>query len=159
MGVELVNIGKLQRRLVAMHSGALQKALVADLHKSAEPIHRDMQAATRTRIERRAMDSVVISKRTDGVEFSAGVVGGLGATLFRGAEFGGQTKKPKKVRGYVYGHLVRKTPGFVTRRTTMMFEPWNWWEGAFFYPTLREWEPKLIDQAAETVAEFLAGGV
>lgn len=160
MGIELVNLGTFQRRFTATSTGALQKELVSNLHKAATPIHQDMQAACFTHIQRRAMDSVEITKRPDGLEFTGGQTGGLGSALFLGAEFGGMTKKKKRVRGWVFGNPVRRppgSPGVVVRRTTMQFLPWLFADGYFFYPTIFGYEPKLIAQSEKIITDFMTG--
>lgn len=158
MGIELVKLGTFQKRFAASGSGALQRALVANLHRQATPIYQDMQAACFTPIQRKAVRSVQITKRPDGLEFTGGLTGGLDSALFLGAEFGGESKRKKLVRGYVYGRQVKKEPvGRVRRRTTMQFLPWLFADSYFFHTTLINYEPKLVAQSEKIIADFARG--
>lgn len=141
-------IGRMSR------TATLQKEMVAVLHDAATPIRRDMDAAAHTRIQSRAMDSVDVGKRGDGIELKGGARGGLGAVLFPGGEFGGHSGKKKYVVVPVFGRRATS----VRKRTTMMFLPHLGHEGYFFWPTVRDWTPKLTEQLTKTGTEILGGG-
>jgi hypothetical protein len=155
MGIDVLGITHFGSRLAAVESGKLQAELVKGLHAAGTPIRNDMGRATFTRIQRHALGSVEFRKESDGLMIVGGRGGGLDATLFMGGEFGGRLGKKRRVRGYVFGRPVRATPGVVTRRTTMQFLPHLGERGYFFWPTLRIWEPKLVELADKLVVEFM----
>lgn len=156
MGITTTEISTLRDRLSAIRGGALQTAVVNQLHENTRPIEREMDLRAVTRIQNRAMDSVQITAQPKGIELSGGDGGGLGAVLFAGAEFGGRSPRKKRVPGLVFGRPVKASPGTVVRRTTMMFKPYAA-QGAFFLPTVREAIPDLIDQVNETAVQTVAG--
>ena len=151
MGVTIEGLERLQGKLARAKSGALQDDLVHNLHAAANPIIVDMDARAQTRIQRRAMDSVKATPLSNGIEIDGGRPGGLGEILFAGGEFGG--RKGRKV-SYAT-HSPNGRPYRVRRRTTMQFLPHLGREGYFFWPTIREWMPKLLEQSEQIVAESL----
>lgn len=152
--VTISGLDPLLGRLARVQRGQLQRDLVDTLHKAAAPIRADMSSAAFTRIQHKAMGSVKVGKISDGFEATGGRGAGLGATLFAGAEFGG--RKSKKVT-YVARSRLGRTYS-VRRRTTMQFLPHLGKEGYFFWPTIREWMPKLHEQEVKIVNQILSGG-
>lgn len=144
----LATFSKSLRRAV---SGSLQKELVASLHDAGPKILSDMRVAASTKIERRAVGSVVMTRKTDGIELEGGAGGGLGATLFPGGEYGG--RKSKKVTYATRSPLGKAY--VVSRRTTMMFKPWLGREGHWFWPTIRLWIPKLAEEQEAAIEKVL----
>ncbi len=131
----------------------LQKELVETYHDSAPKILAEMRGAAFTPIQRHAVSTVRITRDRDGITIRGGGGGGLGGTLFAGGEFGGRKSRKKTYsrrspKGYA--HVVR-------RRTTMQFLPHLGKEGYFFYPTVREWLPKLYKLQQEVVERMLGG--
>lgn len=127
--------------------GSLQKEMTDNLHVAGPKIVNDMKGAASTRIERRAASTIHMSRDKNGISLSGGRTGGLGAVLFSGAEYGGQKSKKKQYatrspRGRAYA---------IKRRTTMQFKPHLGHEGYFFWPTIRDWVPKLEKIQHETV--------
>ena len=96
----------------------LQKELVDNLHEAAPKIEADMQAAAFTKIERRAVSTVQITKDTEGITIKGGAGGGLGGELFAGGEFGGRKSKKKP-----YATRSPNGRATVARRATMQFLP------------------------------------
>lgn len=144
----LATFSKSLRRAV---SGSLQKELVANLHEAGPKIVADMHGAAHTKIQRRAVGTVVVERKPDGITIAGGRGGGLGATLFDGAEFGG--RKSKKV---AYATRSRSgTPYIVNRRTTMQFLPWLGREGYMFWPSIRLWIPKLAKEQEAAIEKAI----
>jgi hypothetical protein len=131
----------------------LQKELVKNLHDAAPRIQSDMNAAAFTKVQKRAASTVRITKDAEGVTVKGGG-GGLGGQLFAGGEFGGRKSKKKP-------YSTRSPNGkayTVVRRTTMQFLPHLGNEGYFFWPTMRNWLPKLFKQQQETLDKVMGGG-
>lgn len=126
---------------------------MADLHDSARPILRDMRSEAFTKIQRRAVRSVEAARRPDGIELKGGGGSGLGDTLFAGGEYGG-----RKARKRPYAARSRRgTPYVVYRRTTMQFLPHLGREGYFYWPTIREWMPRLVKAQQKLVEQAMGG--
>jgi hypothetical protein len=151
--VTIAGLDPLLARITGIRGGQLQKDLVDNLHKAASPIRAEMAAATFTPIQRRAMGSVDVNKIGDGIDANGGRGGNLGAVLFAGAEFGG--RKSKKVVYMSRSPLGRAYS--IRRRTTMQFLPHLGREGYFFWPTMRDWLPKLHKQAVDIASKSLGG--
>lgn len=149
--VELQGVDALQRRF-AKASATMQDQLVSEVTKSATPMLRDMHGSAFTKIQRTAVGSVVLRQHSNGVELIGGEGANLSAVLFMGGEFGGRRRR----RTY-QTRSPRGTAYFVNRRTTMMFLPHLGQEGYFFWPSVREWLPKVHDQVAERAFEVLDG--
>jgi hypothetical protein len=111
----------------------------------------DMRGMAHTKIEKRAVSSVVLTRKPDGIELEGGRGGGLGAVLFDGAEYGG--RKSKKVTYATRSRIG--TPYIVNRRTTMMFKPWLGREGYFYWPVIRTWIPKLAEQQEAAIEKAM----
>jgi len=132
----------------------LQKELVKNLHGAGPRIEADMQAAAFTRIQRRAASTVQVTNDAEGITIKGGGSGGLGGQLFAGGEFGGRKSKKKP-------YSTRSPNGrayVVSRRVTMQFLPHLGTEGYFFWPTMRDWLPKLFKQQQETLERVIGGG-
>lgn len=125
--------------LAEVRRGKLQRELVQMLHKSGNELARDIRGEAFTRVQRRAASTVRVDTTNTGVEVSGGTGGGLGRTLFPGAEFGGRATKKRHVRVPVYG----SRPVWIRKRTTMMFAPHLGKHGYFFWPTVRTWLPEV----------------
>lgn len=98
-----------------------------------QPLALEIQAAGRasdgqSRIAAESVRARNLAKPT--LEGAAG--GGLPATLFFGAEFGGQRKGPQRT-----ARISKRNPPFVVRQTTQQFRPFRGQEGYWFHPTLR----------------------
>ena len=99
-----------------------------------QPLALEIQAVARAsgdKQSRIAADSVRarnLAKPT----LEGGAGGGLPATLFYGAEFGGQRKGPIRT-----ARISKKNPPFVVRQTTQQFREWREQQGYWFHPTLR----------------------
>lgn len=132
-------------------SGQLQKDLVQMLHEAGPKIETDIKRAAHTKMQRVAASTVDSHNTGDGISLGSSG-GGLGGTLFPGAEFGGR-KRPK--RAVVRGRPVWGRPGTVVRRTTMQFLPHLGHEGYFLWPTVRDWMPKIEKATGEAVEQTL----
>jgi hypothetical protein len=129
----------------------LQRELVDNLHKAAPRIEADMRAAARTKIQKQAVSTVRTTTDTEGISIQGGAGGGLGGALFAGGEFGGRKSKKKP---YATRSRAGK-PYVVKRRTTMQFLPHLGNEGYFYWPTIRDWLPKLYEQQKATLARVM----
>jgi hypothetical protein len=132
----------------------LQKELVDNLHKATPGIQSDMRGHGSTKIQRAAVSTVHITRDAEGITIRGGGGGGLGGQLFAGGEFGGRksTKRPYATRspnGKAY---------VVRRRVTMQFLPHLGNEGYFYWPTIRDWLPKLFKQQQKTLDKVMGGG-
>jgi hypothetical protein len=134
-------------------SGRLQKELVDNLHAAAPRIEAGMHAAASTPIQQHAASTVRIERIGDGITVHGGGGGGPGGVLFAGGEFGGRKAKKRT-------YATRSPAGrayVVQRRTTMQFLAHRGRVGYFYYPTLREQLPRLLEEQKATL-ERLAGG-
>jgi hypothetical protein len=144
--IDTSGLTKISGSLQKAVTGGLQRDMVESLHESARPIVADMQGAAFTKIQRRAAGKVNSSNDAKGITLRDG-----GDVLFPGAEYGG--RKSKRVTYVTRSPLGR--PYIVRRRTTMQFLPWLGREGYFFWPTVRDWMPKLEKQQEEIVEKVL----
>jgi hypothetical protein len=153
--IEFAGLEGLFGKLAGVRSGVLQREMVEDLHRSGQTMLREMDGYANTPIQNIAMRSVHVDRVTDGIEISGGGGGGLPATLFPGAEFGGQRGVHNRRRTMVVP-VFGSRPVKIKKRATLMFKPnLGGGEGYFFYRVYNEWEPKLIENAAKTVARVL----
>jgi hypothetical protein len=131
----------------------LQKELVDNLHKAAPAIQSDMRGHAFTKIQRRAVSTVSITRDAEGITIKGGGSGGLGGQLFAGGEFGGRKskKEPYATRSPLGRAYV------VRRRTTLQFLPHLGTEGYFYWPTIRDWLPKLFKQQQKTLEDLMGG--
>jgi len=151
--VELRGLEQLQRRFRKADT-ALRGELVDAVFDSTRPMLRDMHSSATSRIERRAVSTVGVRRQQQGVELTGGEGHDLGAALFFGGEFGGRVSKKKLVRARVFGGPAV----WVKKRTTMQFKPHLGKEGYFFWPTVRQWLPKVHRDVSERAVEVLSGG-
>lgn len=129
--------------------GSLQKEMTRNLHEAGPRIVADMKGSAFTKIQRRAAKTVSVSNDAKGIALRGG-----GDVLFAGGEFGG--RKSKKVS---YSTRSRAGRAYVVRRrTTMQFLPHLGREGYFFWPTMRDWLPKLEKIQIKTLEESVKGG-
>jgi hypothetical protein len=144
----LAHFSKSIRRAV---SGDLQEEMVRSIQDAGPKMLSQMQGEASSRIEKHAVGSVTVRKARDGIELAGGQGGGLDATLFPGGEYGG--RKSKRVP-----YATRSPNGtayIVRRRTTMQFKPHLGKHGYFFWPTVREWMPKLAKAQEEAIDKAL----
>jgi hypothetical protein len=134
-------------------TGGLQSDLVDSLHAAQAPILGDIRSAASTRIQQHAAASVAARRTSDGIELEGGTGGGLDAILFNGGEYGG--RKTKKITYATRSPLGRAYP--IRRRTTMQFLPHLGRDGYMFWPTVREWMPKLVEEQERILGETLGG--
>jgi hypothetical protein len=135
-------------------STKLQKELTKNLHEAGPKIVSDMKGSASTRIQSKAASTIDVRRETQGIALTAGQRGGLNAVLFPGGEYGG--RKSKKV---TYATRSRAGRAYVVRRrTTMQFLPHLGHEGYFFWPTMRDWLPRLEKIQTETVERVMGGG-
>jgi len=147
--VGLAHFSKSLRRAV---DGDLQKALVVSIQEAGPRIVADMRDAAFTRIQRRAVSSVDVTRSRDGIDIAGGRGGDLAAVLFDGGEYGG-----RKSRKVTYATRSRAGRAYiVNRRTTMQFLPHLGREGYFYWPTIREALPKLA-KAQEAILDKALG--
>lgn len=133
-------------------SRRLQQEMVDVLHRSATPIRAEMGVRAHTRIQNAAMSSVDTRKTGVGIEIAGGKGGGLGSTLFAGGEFGGR----RRVRTYATRSPLGR-PYTVKRHTTRMFLPHLGHRGYFYWPTVRDWTPRLTKELTRVGTEILGG--
>jgi hypothetical protein len=113
-----------------------------------------MRGEASSRIEKRAVGSVTVTRKPDGIELAGGKGGGLGADLFLGGEYGGRVSKKRfYARSMVFGHPVLG----VSKRATMMFKPHLGTHGYFFWVTVRDWTKRLEKEQDEIVGRALEG--
>lgn len=146
----LANFSKSIRRAV---TGDLQKQMVKNLQDAGPRIDADIHGKAHTKIQKRAVGSVQVKKTTAGIDISGGQGGSLGAVLFDGGEYGG--RKSKKVTYSTRSPLG--TAYIVRRRTTMQFLPSLGRRGYMFWPTIRDWIPKLAKQQEALIQKALEG--
>jgi hypothetical protein len=131
----------------------LQKELVDNLHKAGPMIEAEMKGAAFTKIQRRAASTITVTPDAEGISIVGGGSGGLGGQLFAGGEFGGRKSKKK-------AYATRSPNGrayVISRRVTMQFLPHLGTEGYFYWPTMREWLPKLFKQQQQTLEKVVGG--
>lgn len=151
--IDATGLAAFSRSVRRAVSGELQDELVKSIQDAGPKIVVDMRGAAHTKIQRKAVGSVALARKTDGITIEGGTGGGLGATLFDGAEYGG--RKSKKV-----SYATRSPLGkayIVRRRTTMQFLPHLGREGWFYWPAVREWIPKLAKAQEQAVEKALGG--
>ena len=133
-------------------SGSLQQEMTDALHDAGPNIVRDMQTRPWTAIQRHAADSVSVSNDSRGISVKGGQGGhSLDKVLFAGGEYGG--RKSRKVTYATRSPLGKAY--IVRRRTTMQFLPHLGREGYVYWPTIREWMPKLAKTQEEIVEKVL----
>jgi len=150
--IDVTGLAKFSGSLRRAVSGDLQRALVHNIQDAGPLAVREMHGSASTRIQRRAVGSVVLTRKRDGIELEGGRGSDLSAVLFDGGEYGG--RKSKKV-----SYATRSPVGrayIVRRRTTMQFLPHLGREGYFYWPTIREWLPKVA-KAQEAIVEKALG--
>jgi hypothetical protein len=135
--------------------GSLEKELVKNLHEQGPHIVADMRGAASTKMERAAASTIELRRESKAIEIGSRGGSAFPGVIFDGAEYGG--RKSKKVL-VTRGHPLFGKAVVVKRRTTMQFQPWLGKEGWFFWPTVRQWMPKLRDQQIEIVEKALGGG-
>jgi hypothetical protein len=128
---------------------SLEKDLVNNLHTVGPQIAADIKGAAFTKQQRRAVAGVHSSSDSKGV-----TIQGSGDVLFPGAEYGG--RKSRKVT-VARGRPLFGQPATIRRRTTMQFLPWLGHEGYMFWPTIREWMPKIEKTTGEIVEKSMGG--
>jgi hypothetical protein len=134
-------------------SATLQKELVANLHEAGPRIEAEMKAAAHTKIQNRAASTIDVTRDAEGISVTGGGGGGLGGQLFAGGEFGGRKSKRES-----YSSRSPNGKAYVVRRRlTMQFLPHLGNEGYFFWPTMRDWLPKLFKQQQETLEKVMGG--
>lgn len=141
------------RGLSRIMRGTLQKEMTDNLHEAGPKIVSDIKGAASSGIERRAASTVEMTRDAQGITLLGGQRGGVNAVLFPGGEYGGQ--KSKKVTYST--RSPRGTAYIVRRRTTMQFKPHSGRQGYFFWPTMREWLPKLEKIQKETLERIVGG--
>jgi len=155
--VELLGFDAVYRKFTRAPT-AVQEEAVKAIQDQAAPMLAAMHAATNTKIQKHAVNSVDIHKDKLGVALEGGATGSsLDRVLFPGGEFGG--RKSKKVTYATRSPLGKAY--IVERRTTMQFLPYlrsptgRGGAGYFFWPTIRTWLPKINKSIGERVAEVL----
>lgn len=140
--VDVIGLAGFSRSLQRAVAGDLQKAMVRNLHDSGPKVVADMRDEASTKMERHAAGSVTLARTRDGIDLAGGRGATLGAVLFDGAEYGGRkaTRVPYATRSPLGRAYV------VRRRTTMQFKPHLGREGYFYWPTIREWLPRITKQ-------------
>lgn len=149
--IDVTGLARFNNSLRRAVDGDLQRALVRNIQQSGPDTVRDMRAATFTKIQRRAADSVTAQRSRDGIDIEGGRGTDLAAVLFDGGEYGG--RKSRKVT-----YATRSPAGrayVVNRRTTMQFLPHLGREGYWYWPTIREWLPKLAKAQEAIVTKAL----
>jgi hypothetical protein len=152
--VDASGLDRLSRNVQRAVSGGLQDELVTSLHEAERPILTDMRGEAHTKIQKQAIRSVDTKRARDGIEIKGGGGGGgLPQVLWAGGEYGG--RKRAKVTYATRSPLGR--PYIVRRRTTMQFLPSLGRQGYMYWPTVRDWMPK-ITKAHEEILEKTLGG-
>jgi hypothetical protein len=141
-------------RRVGSMDARIRKAMVEQIQrKEVPPAAARMRGKASSRIMQRAASTVRVEMNADGASIRGGG-GGLGGTLFAGAEFGGRQKRttyPRRSRGGG-AHVVHR------RRTTMMFLPHLGSRGYFFWPSIRETFTGIAARTARTVQQEVDRG-
>ena len=145
--IDVTGLAKFSNSLRRAVSGDLQKELVRNIQEAGPKIVADMHGAAFTKIQKRAVATVAARQTKDGIDIAGGRGGDLGAVLFDGAEYGG--RKSKKVTYATRSPLGKAY--VIRRRTTMQFLPHLGDEGYFFWPTIRDWIPKLAKEQEEAI--------
>lgn len=149
--IDVTGLAQFSDSLRRAVGGDLQRALVRNIQDAGPRTVADMHAAAFTRIQRRAVGSVDVTRSRDGIDIAGGRGGDLAAVLFDGGEYGG-----RKNRREVYVTRSRLgRPYIVRRRTTMQFLPHLGREGYFYWPTIRDWLPKLAKEQEAIVEKAL----
>lgn len=149
--IEVIGLAGFSANLQRAIGGDLQRAMVANVQEARPLIVGEIAGAAFTKMQRRAAGSVASANITQGIEIAGGTGQSLGAILFDGAEYGG--RKSKRV---TYATRSRKGRAYVVRRrTTMQFLPWLGREGYFYWPTIREWIPRLVERQDAIVRKAL----
>lgn len=151
--IDVTGLAKFSDSIRRAVSGDLQKELVKNIQDAGPKMLAEMHGAAGTRIQKRAVSSVDLQRKSDGIVLEGGTGGGLGATLFDGGEYGG--RKRKKVTYATRSPLGKAY--IINRRTTMQFLPWLGREGYFFWPTVRDWMKRLAKEQEELVEKALGG--
>jgi hypothetical protein len=150
--IDVIGLEHLSARVRRAASDELQKAMVKNIQDAGPRIVAEMHGAAFTKIQRRAAGSVALAKKSDGIELEGGRGSSFGAVLFDGGEYGG-----RKSRKVVYATRSRLGKAYVVRRrTTMQFLPHLGHEGYFFWPTIRQWIPRLVKQQEAAVEKVLS---
>lgn len=150
--IDVTGLAVFSRSLRRAVDGDLQRVLVRSIQEEGPRVLGDMHDAAFTRIQERAVGSVTVQRSRDGIDIAGGRGADLGAVLFDGGEYGG--RKSRKVVYVTRSRLGR--PYIVRRRTTMQFLPHLGREGYFYWPTIREWLPRLA-KAQEALVEKALG--
>jgi hypothetical protein len=150
--IDVVGLAHFSNSLRRAVDGDLQRALVGSLQAAGPKVVADMRAAAFTRIQRRAVASVDVTRSHDGIDIAGGRGADLAAVLFDGGEYGG-----RKSRRVTYATRSRTGRAYiVSRRTTMQFLPHLGREGYFYWPTIRDALPKLA-KAQEAILSKALG--
>ena len=151
--IDTSGIAKMSSSLRRTISGSLQKEMTANLHARGPKIVSEMKGSASTPIQRHAASTIDVARDSRGITLSGGGSGGLGGILFNGGEYGG--RKSKKV-----AYATRSPRGnayVVRRRTTMMFLPHLGTTGYMFWPTYRDWLPRLVKEQEEIIDRAMGG--
>jgi len=149
--VEWTGLAAFAQNLKRVAGGELQAAMTANIQEARPQIVADIRGSTFTKIQRRAAATVISAPIPQGIEIAGGAGQSLGAVLFDGAEYGG--RKSKRV---TYATRSRQGRAYVVRRrTTMQFLPHLGREGYFYWPTIREWIPRLAERQDAIVKKAL----
>ena len=128
----------------------VQKRIYNDI---VSPLAADIRAAgMRSDGQSRIASRSVVARNLAKPTLLGGYGGGLPATLFWGAEFGGQSGKKKRT-----ARISRKNPPFVVRATTMQFRPHRGKEGYWFHPMLRRQLPEVSAKIYRVVISEVLG--
>lgn len=149
--VELLGFADVRRKFLRAPV-TVQAEAVKTIQHEAGPMMAASRAAAFTPIQRHAAAALDVRRDRLGVEVAAAAAGsGLDRVLYYGGEYGG--RKSRKVTYATRSPLGRAY--VVRRRTTMQFLPHLGSEGYFFWPTVREWLPKINRAIGEAVRGVL----
>lgn len=149
--IDVTGLARFSNSLRRAVAGDLQRDLVRNIQESGPEVVQDMRGSAFTKIQRRAADSVAATRSRDGIDIEGGRGSDLSAVLFDGGEYGG--RKSRKVTYATRSPLGRAY--VVNRRTTMQFLPHLGREGYFYWPTVRDWLPKLAKAQEAIVTKAL----
>jgi hypothetical protein len=132
---EVIGLDRLRAKGRSLESD-VHGEVVKEIRKEVTGFEAEMhvRAAAFGRIGRRAARTLGVGIYTNGASIHGGGGQGLAATLFWGAEFGGQKRRKTYLGTSKHGkrYLIKR------RRTTMMFQIHLGTRGYFYLPTLRE---------------------
>jgi hypothetical protein len=153
--IDTTGLAKMSGGVRRAISGALQKELTENLHEAGPKIVADMKGAAHTRMQRAAAGTINMNRDSKGITIRGGGGGGFPGVVFDGAEYGGRATRKRFYASYqVYGNRALA----VRKRATMQFLPHLGREGYFFWPTYRDWLPKLVKEQEAIIEKSLGGG-